>query len=84
MCAGEDVPMVSPHQVVHPSLPGDSLGDLLRDAPVLEPDLGFLHRLHGEALDVCGSEGASSTKGLGLQGRGDGGCAGGAAGPVWG
>lgn len=36
-----------------------ALGDLLRDAAVPEPDPGLLHRLHSEALNVCGSEGAS-------------------------
>jgi len=55
-----------------PSTLGHSLGDLLRDAPVIEPDLGFLHRLHGETLDICGSEGATGAHhGVrGQQGRG--------------
>lgn len=73
-------PLVSPPSCVPshteqsgctPSTPGHSLGDLLRDAPVLEPDLGFLHRLHGETLDICGSEGTTGTHrgGRGLQER---------------
>ena len=45
------------------STPRHSLGDLLWDAPVLEPELGLLHRLHGETLDICGSEGAAGTDG---------------------
>lgn len=51
---------------------GHSLSDLLWDAPVLEPDLGFLHWLHSETLDICGSEGATGAHrgGQGLRGRG--------------